>query len=239
VIVVADDLGADALRNDAIVAALEQGLVDAASVIVNGRAFTEAAGVAGGFDGKVGVHLVLTEGIPLTAEIRKLSRFCDREGVFRLWRGDERAFRLGPDERAAVTTELRAQVERARACGLRVAHLDSHHHVHTEPAIAGIVIGLARELGVPRLRLARNCGAGIGPANRAWKAVFNTRVRRAGLAGTRWFGNVDDCVRLRAGRPDATAVEVMVHPVRGGGGLLVDDEQPGVSLAERLALLGR
>jgi predicted glycoside hydrolase/deacetylase ChbG (UPF0249 family) len=239
VIVVADDLGADAVRNDAIVAALEAGLVDAASVIVNGLGFDEAAGVAHRFDRHVGVHLVLTEGVPLTAEIRKLARFCDRDGVFRLWRGGERAFRLGADERAAVAVELRAQVERARAFGLRVTHLDSHHHVHTEPAIAGIVIRLAHELDVPRVRLARNCGAGLGPANRAWKAVFNTRVRRAGLAGTRWFGNVDDCVVLRARRPGETGVEVMVHPVRDAGGRVVDDERRDLSLAERLAPLRR
>jgi chitin disaccharide deacetylase len=239
VIVVADDLGADALRNGAIVNALEEGLVDAASVIVNGQAFQEAAVAAGRFDGRIGVHLVLTEGVPLTAEIRRLRRFCDREGIFRLWRGGERAFRLGADEKAAVATELRAQVELARASGFRVAHLDSHHHVHTEPAIAGVVIALARELGVPRVRLARNCGAGLGPANRAWKAVYNSQVRRAGLAGTRWFGNVDDCVRLRARRPDAASVEVMVHPVRDAGGRVVDDERPQESLRERLAQLRR
>lgn len=238
-IVVADDLGADQLRNAAIVSALEGGLVDAASVIVNSRSFEEAVGLAGRFDGRVGVHLVLTEGVPLTADIRKLAQFCDREGVFRLWRGSERAFRLSPDDRAAVVSELRAQVERARASGLRVAHLDSHHHVHTEPALAGIVIALARELGVPRVRLARNCGPGMSALNRGWKMVFNMRLRRAGLAGTRWFGDVDDVLSLIQDRRDVDSFELMVHPVVTETGVVEDADEPGIPLAERLAPIRR
>jgi predicted glycoside hydrolase/deacetylase ChbG (UPF0249 family) len=238
VIVVADDLGADAMRNDAIVEALDAGLVDAASVLVNGEGFAAAAAAARRFDGRVGVHLVLTEGVPLTDPIRRLRRFCDGDGVFRLWRGAERAYRLGSDEREAVAGELRAQLERARGSGVRVAHVDSHHHVHTEPAIAGIVVALAREHGIPRVRLARNCGVGLGPANRAWKSVFNTRLQRAGLAGTRWFGDVDDFLHLCARRRDVDSFELMVHPVPGDCGV-VDADAPALPLVERLAALRR
>jgi len=235
VIVVADDLGGDEGRNAAISAALRAGLVDAASVLVNGDGFAEAAELVRPFASHVGVHLVLTEGDPLTERMRSLRRFCDGDGRYRPWRGDERAFRLDSAERAAVTAELRAQIETARRAGLAVSHLDSHHHVHTEPGIAAIAIALARELGVPRVRLARNAGAGMGAVNRAWKAVFNTRLRRAGLAGTRWFGGVDDYVHLRARRGDVDSFEVMVHPVPGVEGGVVDEEHPDLPLAQLLA----
>ena len=232
-IVVADDLGLDGARNDAVVWALGAGLVDAASVLVNGDGFTEAIELSAPFADRIGVHLVLTEGEPLTERMRTLRRFC-RDGRYRQWRGDERAFRLDAVERAAVAAELRMQIETARRDGLRVSHLDSHHHVHTEPGIAGIVIALARELGVPRVRLARNAGTGMGPVNRAWKAVFNARLRRAGLAGTRWFGGIDDYLHLRARQGEVESFEIMVHPVPGAGGV-VDDEHPDVPLSQLLA----
>lgn len=233
-IIVADDLGADARRNSAVVSALEAGVVDAASVLVNGDGFAEAVERAAPFVERIGVHLVLTEGEPITERMRSLRRFCDGDGRFRPWRGQERAFRLHAVERAIVVAELRAQVETARRTGLRVTHLDSHHHVHTEPGLAGIVIDLARDLGIPRIRLARNAGAGMSAVNRAWKAVFNARLRRAELAGTRWFGGVDDYLHLRSRRGHVDSFEVMVHPVPGADGV-VDDEHPDIPLALLLA----
>lgn len=232
-IVVADDFGADEGTNTAIAAALDAGLVDAASVLANGSGFAEAAELGRSFAGRVGVHLVLTEGAPLTEAMRGLPRFCDGEGRYRLWRGPERALRLGVSERLVVAAELRAQVEAARRSGLVVSHLDSHHHVHTEPALASVVIALAHEFGIGRVRLARNCGAGMGLMNRAWKAVFNARLRRSGLAGTRWFGGVDDYRWLNARRADVDSFELMVHPVPGPAGV-VDGEHADVSLAELL-----
>ena len=237
-IVVADDLGAEAGRNAAIAKALRSGLVDAASAMPNGAEFEEAAELVEPFADRIGVHLVLTEGVPLTDGIRSLHRFCDRDGRFRLWRGAERAFHLDRREREAVALELRAQIARVRRAGLSVPHLDSHHHVHTEPAIAGIVIALARESAVPRVRLARNCGAGMSSVNRVWKAIYNGRLRRAGLAGTHWFGGLDDYRHLQARRADVEDFELMVHPLSGHEGVVTDEEAPAVPLAERLAAAG-
>lgn len=232
-IVVADDLGAGNGVDDAILRALGDGVVDAASVLVNGAGFADAASEASRFPGRIGVHLVLTEGEPVTDAMRRLPRFCDGGGRYRPWRGGERAFRLARQERAVLAAELRAQVRRARDAGLAVAHLDSHHHVHTEPGIAPVVIALARELGVPRVRIARNCGSGMGTANRAWKAILNTRLRRAGLAGTRWFGGVDDYRELQSRRGDVESFELMVHPVCADG-QVVDSDHPEAPLARLL-----
>lgn len=237
-IVVADDLGAGPGRDDAILEALATGLVDAASVLVNGPGFEEAVEQARSAEGHVlGVHLVLTDGDPLTEPIRRLSRFCNPDGRFRLWRGAERAFRLDAEERAAVAHEFRTQIEHLRTAGVQVAHLDSHHHVHTEPALAPIVVRLARELGVPRVRLARNCGLGMSVANRAWKTLFNSYLRVCGVAGTRWFGSLEDFAYLRARRSDIASFEVMVHPVRGQTGGIEDEEAPGADLAAQLLAL--
>jgi chitin disaccharide deacetylase len=234
VIVVADDLGGGREKDTAIVSLLEAGLVDGASALPNGPTFALAAELVGPFAGRVGLHLVLTEGEPLTDPIRWLRRFCDEEGRYRPWRGAERALRLGGAERSAVMGEWRAQAERLRATGLAVSHVDSHHHVHTEPGLSTLVVALARELGVPRVRLARNWGSGLGPMNRAWKSLFNARLERAGLAGTRWFGGVADYQHDRHRRRDPDDFELMVHPILCGSGEIEDEETPGLPLAERL-----
>lgn len=235
-IVVADDLGSGPGRDDAILELLG-GVVDAASLLVNGPGFEESVERSRSLPGQLGVHLCLTEGEPLTEAMRGASRFCGDDGQFKLWRGMERAFHLSSQERRLVAAEFRAQIERVQNAGVRIAHLDSHHHVHTEPAIAPIVIGLASEFGVPRVRLARNCGPGMGPANRAWKTVFNLYLRRRRLAGTRWFGRVEDYQHLISRRGAVESFELMVHPSRSDAGIVEDPDRPAVELAVTLATL--
>jgi predicted glycoside hydrolase/deacetylase ChbG (UPF0249 family) len=213
----ADDLGESPERNAAIAAAFDRGLVTSTSLLANGAAFDEAVEFARGRT--VGVHLNLTDGLPLTAPI---TRFCDGGGRFRTWRGSEHAVWLGRSGREAVAREFRAQIERCRAAGVEIAHLDSHHHVHTEPALVGIVLHLARELAVPRVRLGRNAGP-LGTGNRAYKTWLNGRIRRAGLAGTRWFGDARDLEWLRArGVRDADDFEQMTHPAFADTKLVLD-----------------
>jgi len=49
--------------------------------------------------------------------------------------------------RKAFITEMKAQIEKARRSGIRLTHLDSHHHVHTEWAIMRLMIRLGRIMG--------------------------------------------------------------------------------------------
>jgi len=232
-LVVADDLGGDPETSAAILEALSAGLVTHASLMATGDAFEDAVArvAAAGVADRIGVHLVLTEGSPLTDPIAACRRFCDADGRFVLWRGTTHVWRLEPAERRAVVAELDAQIARVRSAGIAPSHLDSHHHVHTEWALGAVTIELARRHGVPRVRLARNRGAGLGPSNRLYKAAFNARLRRSGLAGTRWFGNVADCAGA------AGSAEVMVHPLRSADGSIVDAERPDVSLSELLGSL--
>jgi hypothetical protein len=60
--------------------------------------------------GKIGLHLNLTSGYPLSAPIRRCSRFCDESAMFRSRRT---RFRLSKVERLAVETEIAAQVRPA------------------------------------------------------------------------------------------------------------------------------
>lgn len=224
-IITADDYGLSDDVNLAITEALVRRLVTHASLMANMPAFEAACTLASehGLLDRLGVHLVLTEGEPLTATIRSCARFCDADGRFTYWRSHDRALRLSRPERTAVTKELRAQILRCLERGVEITHLDSHHHVHNKFAIGGIVIALASEFGVPRVRLAHNCGPRIGTANRVYKGVINMRLRRAGLAQTRRFGSPADYLRLvAAGASTLTSegFEINTHPAMRNGALV-------------------
>ena len=239
-IVNADDFGLDHSTNQGIALAFERGLISSTTVMPNQAGFDEAVELARDrrLEQHVGVHLVLTSGTPLTEPIRRISRFCDADGSFRVWLAEARAWRIAGREREAVLRELHAQVDRVRAAGLPVTHLDSHHHVHNEWGVAGCVIAVARAAGIARVRIARNCGAGIGVGSSAYKRLLNARLRRRKLAATGWFGEARDWLHLQAGGAHASSLddfEVMTHPMLDLEGKLVDSVSDPHDLSALLA----
>ncbi|HVS84885.1 MAG TPA: ChbG/HpnK family deacetylase [Gaiellaceae bacterium] len=231
-IVNADDLAYDEGRNTAILALLERGLVDRATVMANMPGFDDAATRvrAAGLEQRVGIHLVLSEGTPLTEGIRRLPTFCDANGEFRQWRYEHIRPWLPRAERDALVAELTAQVERCRAHGLPVAHLDSHHHVHNEPSVALTVIRAAKRAGIESIRIARNCQPDLRGPKRAYKSAFNALLRAQGLAASRLFGTLDDLESLLSRPGDtrwSTSFELMVHPDLAEDGSIVESGRPG------------
>lgn len=239
-IVVADDFGWTTDINAAVERAFALGLVTHSSVMTTMEAFDDACAIVERLDlvDRIGVHLVLSEGEPLTDEIKRCARLCSSDGAFR---ARHRLVRLDAREEAAVAAEIRAQVGCVRARGIRVVHLDSHHHIHNEPAIAGIVLSLARELGIPRVRISLNA-ARRGLPRRLFKAAVNARIRRAGLAGTRWAGSADDLFALAAyGCSGLDDFELVMHPVISDGRLLdaYGGDEPLDSIVGRARELAR
>jgi predicted glycoside hydrolase/deacetylase ChbG (UPF0249 family) len=232
-IINADDFGLSTDVSGAILSAFQEDLISTTSLMVNMPGFEEACKLAraGKLEKRVGLHLNLSEGRPLTSAILDLPRFC-RDGLFR---GRPRAFRLSAAEARAVEEELEAQMQACLQQGIRPIHLDSHHHVHTEWAPATIVIGLARRHSIPRIRLSRNVGPGLGHLKRVYKAILNRRLRRVGLGGYRYFGSVRDVAPVLSSLWGG--VEIMVHPRWGSDGRLRDYEE-GPELRLLLADLG-
>ena len=208
IIVNADDFGMSLEANRAIAEAFEKNVISSTTLMTNMPGFDAACELAHRHQllGKIGVHLNLTSGYPLSEPIRLCSRFCDDNGMFR---SRQTRFRLSKEEMLAVETEIEAQVKACLDRGLYPTHLDSHHHVHTEWAIGASVIVVARRYGIKAIRLSRNCGPGIDLAHKFYKWAYNTRLRRYGLAKTRFFGSVADVQKIPAAA--SGDVEVMVH----------------------------
>ncbi len=210
--------------NRAIVEAFGEHVISSATLMANMPGFDEACEMVHrhGLLGKIGVHLNLTSGHPLSSPIQRCTRLCDDRGMFRM---RHTRFRLSKDERLAVETEIAAQIQACLDRGLVPTHMDSHHHVHTEWAIGAAVISVARKYGIKAIRLTRNCGPGISFAHKLYKLAYNTRLRMYGLAKTDYFGSFADVQEILA--TASCDVEVMVHlPSDGAESILDPSEGP-------------
>jgi predicted glycoside hydrolase/deacetylase ChbG (UPF0249 family) len=69
--------------------------------------------------------------------------------------------------RVNIERELRAQIERVLATGLRVTHLNGHQHLHAVPSIFRLVLALAHEYGIGYVRSPRDAGGRAGVVRRA------------------------------------------------------------------------
>lgn len=224
-IINADDFGKDSLTSKAIVECFKLGFCSSTTIMANMPDFEEAAQMA--FDqkisGMVGMHLNLTEGFPLTDGMKMLPRFCSKDGQFNLSR-KRPVFSLGSSERSALAKEIKEQIRKCRRHGIKISHIDSHHHIHTELAIADVLIPIAREEGVPFVRLSRNCGEGIKFIKKIYKHFLNSRIRKADLAATFYFGSIEDFIftRQKIDEKAAGSFEIMIHPHYMNSELRVD-----------------
>jgi predicted glycoside hydrolase/deacetylase ChbG (UPF0249 family) len=129
VIVHADDLGMTHSVNAASIKGLESGLVTSASIMVPCPWFPEMADYAKAHtDADLGLHLTLTSERVFyrwgpVASKDKVRSLVDSNGYFHLnWTETTHI------DASEVEIELRAQIERALAMGVRPTHLDSHQY---------------------------------------------------------------------------------------------------------------
>ena len=134
----------------------------------------------------VGLHLVLVDGwsaLPTT----RIPHLVDRLGRFRSSPFAAGFFAQFPPIAAGeLRQEVRAQLERFRETGLRLSHVDGHHHLHLHPVVLDTLAALAREfdiravrLPVEEPRLARACGLRVGVGAAVGDRVFRL-LRRSG-----------------------------------------------------------
>lgn len=128
-IVHADDVGMTHAVNAATIKALESGGVNSASIMVACPWFPEIAEYAKAHpEADFGLHLTLTSERVYyrwgpVAPRDKVASLVDANGYF--WHDWAAEQRIEPKE---VELELRAQIERAYAMGIRPTHLDSHQY---------------------------------------------------------------------------------------------------------------
>lgn len=227
VIINGDDFGLSERCSLAIAQAMREGLITDTTMTANGAYFAQAAALAreAGFADRIGLHLNLTEGCPLTDGIKAIGDFVSGGRFVKRYAEHPRP--LSEREEQAVCAELSAQARRLRDAGIPITHADSHHYIHNITFLAPTVARVCRENGILRIRLQRNLGdaTGFEENNRFW--------RGEGFITAAFFGRMSD---LMGGElPDR--LEIMVHPDYDKNGVLIDRRrvESGFPAGEKLS----
>jgi predicted glycoside hydrolase/deacetylase ChbG (UPF0249 family) len=157
-IVNADDLGIHPSINAGIFSAYRRGILTSATMLMTTPYAQATAAQVRSETIPVGVHLSLTLGRP-AANPGTVPDLLDEQGAFK-----SSALRLllqpftSDQQRqllVQIRTEFEAQIGLALDCGLQPTHVDSHQHVHMNPAIFRLVEELLPRFGIQRLRYSR------------------------------------------------------------------------------------
>ncbi len=225
-IINADDFGRNSNVNAAILHSFQNGWVSSATIMANMPGFDNACQLAHQekLVEKIGLHIVLTEGYPLTEKIRNQPLFCDNSGRFKLNR-NKRVLWLNKDQKKALAEEIRAQVNRCRDNGIPITHVDSHHHIHEEIGVISVIISLMREFGIPYIRIMCNTAELCSIHRRFYAMLYNGYLKYRGLNRTYYFGSIDQYIAFKKKYPKNITkkiFDIMIHPILNDEGVIVD-----------------
>ena len=229
-IITADDFGLAPEVNKAVEIAHKGGILTAASLMVSGRAATEAVAMARRLPAlRVGLHLVLVDGLP-TLPAERIPDLVDGDGRLR-----RDLMKIGidifarPGVRRQLAAEIDAQFAAFRATGLPLDHVNAHHHFHLHPTVCALMLEIGKRYEAKAVRVPREPEALDGPrlpGSRAgawalapWVARLDRRVRDYGMTapaqvfGLAWSGAMtrERMLRLLKALPDGIT-EIYCHP---------------------------
>ena len=157
-IVNADDFGLSASVNTAVVRAHREGILTTASLMVNEAGFAEAVELARQNPRLgVGLHLTLLHGHAALPP-GQIPGLVNGRGEFSNSPvGVGLAYFFRPALREQLRAEIRAQLDKVHATGLKLDHVNGHLHLHLHPAVFKILMAEASRAGITHLRLTRDC----------------------------------------------------------------------------------
>jgi chitin disaccharide deacetylase len=215
-IVNADDFGISEDVNSATVELMEKGAVTSATIMANGPAFDQAILAARKLPNcSFGVHLNVTQFGSLTKNAA-LNGIRNATGEFS---GARLPNVIWPSMQQAILEEFQLQIDRVRSALGEISHIDSHHHIHTKPALFPVLVWLVRANGIKVVRLTKNLypkedkpGAG----NLLKKQMWNTALRTfCAVRTSDYFGDMA-AFHSNAAHLDGAVVEIMTHPGHPG-----------------------
>lgn len=150
----ADDFGISLGVNAAIEKAYRDGILNAASLMVNQKYAIQAVQMAQKMpDLDLGLHVNLTNGQSVL-EHKKIPLLTDENGCFK--NGFVALLKLSilhPKKlRDEVKAEMKAQIQKALEMGVQLSHIDSHRHVHMIPLIFEEMLRLKEKYSIKRIR---------------------------------------------------------------------------------------
>ncbi len=215
IIINADDFGLAHSTNKAIVKSFEQNLCTSTTILTNMPFFEEAVQLAheNNLVSKIGIHLNLTEGQPITEKIRYCKRLCNEKGYFE-YKLKSPLFFLTAEEKVAIYEELSAQIVKCKNNNIAITHIDSHHHIHTDLSILRIVISLAKKFKIRSIRLKSNYPIHMSLKMKSYVLFHNFLLAFNKLKKTDYFGDIADFINIQNNNSIKISkiYEIMIHP---------------------------
>jgi len=153
-IITADDFGASASVNRAVIAGWQNGLLTSASLMVTGEAFHEAADLARKNPGlQVGLHLTLVQGRS-AARHQGFPALTHHDGTFPddpVFAGLRMFFLKALKKQ--IEGEIESQIEKFLGTGIPLTHIDGHLNIHMHPTVFAILCRLMPKYGISTFRL--------------------------------------------------------------------------------------
>jgi predicted glycoside hydrolase/deacetylase ChbG (UPF0249 family) len=207
-IVTADDAGLHRGMTEGAIQAHTNGIVTACSLVANGAAFDDAVTRLREVPSlEVGVHLTLVAERPLTA-MRFPKSYIGFAAGHRFM------------SVTAIERELRAQLEKVLATGLRVTHLNGHQHLHLLPRVYRIVERIANDHRIGYIRVVNDRGGRAAFPRWVSIAILSALGRhidpRRHTIGVAEAGHLRDIEHLLDSVEGVT--ELVTHPGVGVGG---------------------
>jgi predicted glycoside hydrolase/deacetylase ChbG (UPF0249 family) len=227
VIINADDFGLIRGVNEGIVKAHQEGILTSATLMANMPGFDHAVEMAGANpELGVGAHLNILRGQPLSPA-QKVDSLLSRElrfipSVANLLRRMALK-RVSFDE---IEREFRAQVEKVKGAGIDPSHIDSEKHIHLIRPLFRIVLKLAKEYKIDKIRFIQEYCISARPGQ-MFKSMFislsltsmKKKMVQEGIRSPDNFYGVCDSGRITAAKirralqkAKEGVTEIMVHP---------------------------
>lgn len=153
-VVNADDFGRSSSINQAVIRAHREGILTTTSLMVNEQACDEAVSLARENPNLgVGLHLTLLCGHSALAPKKIPGLVNERREFTNNPAGAGFRYFFNGSLREQLRAEIHAQFQKFRATGLKMDHLNGHLHLHLHPAVFGLLMEDAAQLGIERVRL--------------------------------------------------------------------------------------
>ena len=193
-----------------------------------------------GFFDRVGLHLNLFEGLPLT-ERMKIDPLFSEKGAMTSYKifhqlSMRYKFFLPMSTKVAIKEECAAQMDQYKSYGFSEYHLDSHGHSHTLLSVYSIIRKLGREKGFRTIRPTLNMYVKRRLAIRLYKKLYNCLLKKNYITAdfftsAREFIDVAKTCERHNGfcwgkKYTNTVCEIMVHPAYDENGKLINHGGP-------------
>jgi len=212
VLINADDFGKSQQVNEAICRCFVEGIIQRTTIMTTAPFFDQAVELSKvhGFFDKVGLHLNLDEGMPLSEEMRKNPHFCiDGNYRERVFLAPKYRYVLNKHDKLSVKQEIVAQMTKYLEAGFTLKHFDSHHFVHNNLSIIFIACRAGKDLGFVSTRLME-----IRSSDFFFRTLYKKSINRYLKSVFTTSGQF--LQQLNAFEEKRGNVEFMVHPTLMG-----------------------